>query len=110
MTASNYLCAPPLEKVIPVTRGCDRAFTVQRVNSTGAAVSFDPGTQVYMWVDLDRAAPTRVDAAVSGSTAAFALQSTVMDLVKSSTRWRIVLDVGQLEVPLLVGKFERYDG
>jgi len=107
---ANYICAPPVEKVIPVTRGCDRAFTIQRVSSTGAAVSFDAGSQVYMWLDVDKAAPTKVDAVVSGSMAAFALQSTVLDLVKSSTRWRIVLDVGELEVPLLVGKFERYDG
>ena len=109
MTA-NYICAPPAERVIPVTKGCDRAFTIQRVSSSGAAVNFDAGSQVYMWLDVDRAAPTRVDAVVSGSTAAFALQSTVLDLVRSSTRWRIVLDVGELEVPLLVGKFERYDG
>lgn len=109
MTA-NYICAPPAERVIPVTLGCDRAFTVQRVSSSGAAVNFDAGSQVYMWVDVDKAAPTKVDATVSGSTAAFALQSTVLDLVRSSTRWRIVLDVGELEVPLLVGKFERYDG
>lgn len=109
MTA-NYICAPPAERVIPVTKGCDRAFTIQRVSSSGAAVSFDAGSQVYMWLDVDKAAPTRVDAVVSGSMAAFALQSTVLDLVRSSTRWRIVLDVGELEVPLLVGKFERYDG
>jgi hypothetical protein len=63
-----------------------------------------------MWVDVDKAAPTKVNAVVSGSTAAFALQSTLLDLVKSSTRWRIVLDVGESETPLLVGKFERYDG
>jgi len=107
---ANYICAPPVEKVIPVTRGCDRAFTVQRVSSSGAAVAFDAGAQVYMWVDVDKAAPTKVNAVVSGSMASFAIQSTVLDLVKDSTRWRIVLDVGELEVPLLVGKFERYDG
>ena len=109
MTA-NYIGSPPVEKVIPVTRGCDRAFTVQRVSSSGAAVNFDAGTQVYMWVDVDKAAPTKVNAVVSGSMASFAIQSTILDLVKDSTRWRIVLDVGELEVPLLVGKFERYDG
>ena len=109
MTA-NYICAPPVEKLIPVTRGCDRAFTVQRVNTAGSPGSFDAGTQVYMWVDLDKASPTRVNAVVSGSTAAFAVQSAVLDLVKNSTRWRIVLDVGELEVPLLVGRFERHDG
>jgi hypothetical protein len=107
---ADYICAPPAERVIPVTRGCDRAFTIQRVSSTGTAVAFDAGSQVYMWIDVDRAAPTKVDAVVSGSTAAFSIQSTVLDLVRSSTRWRIVLDVGELEVPLLVGKFQRYDG
>jgi len=73
-------------------------------------VSFDSGSSVYMLIDIDRAAPTQVNAVVSGSTAAFTLDYTVCDLVKTGTRWRIVLKIGSSELPLLVGKFERYDG
>jgi len=107
---SDYICAPPAERVIPVTRGCDRAFTIQRLNTGGTAVNFDAGSSVYMWIDVDRVTPTRVDAVVSGSTAAFNLDYAVCDLVKTGTRWRIVLDLGAAEIALLVGKFERYDG
>jgi hypothetical protein len=96
--------------VIPVTRGCDRSFTIQRLDTGGSAVSFDAGSSVYMWIDIDRAAPTRVDAVVSGSTAAFVLDYTVCDLVRTGTRWRIVLKIGSSELPLLVGRFERHDG
>lgn len=106
----TYVCAPPAERVIPVTRGCDRSFTIQRLNSGGSAVSFDAGSSVYMWIDIDRAAPTRVDAVVSGSNAAFVLDYAVCDLVRTGTRWRIVLKVGSSELALLVGRFERYDG
>jgi len=107
---TSYVCAPPAERIIPVTRGCDRAFTIQRLNSGGTAVNFDAGSSVYMWIEIDRAVPTRVDATVSGSTAAFALDYTVCDLVRTATRWRVVLKVGSSELALLVGKFERHDG
>lgn len=106
---TEYIGAPPQEKLIPVTRGCDRLFSIQRTQD-GDPVNFDNGTQVYMWVDIDKSNPTKVDATVSGSTAAFAIQSTVLDLVRTGTRWRIVLDVGNTEIPLLVGRFERHDG
>jgi len=106
---SPYIGAPPAEKIIPVTRGCDRLFSIQRTED-GDPVNFEAGTTVYMWVDIDRSNPTQVQATVSGSTAAFAIQSTVLDSVRTGTRWRIVLDVGNTEIPLLVGRFERYDG
>ncbi len=106
---TEYIGSPPAEKLIPVTKGCDRLFTIQRTQN-GNPVNFDNGTTVYMWVDIDKANPTKVDATVSGSSAAFAIQSTVLDLVRTGTRWRIVLDVGNTEIPLLVGRFERYDG
>lgn len=109
MTAP-YLVQPPQEMIIPVTRDCDRAFTIQRVDSNNAPVNFGAGVTVYMYIDIDNSAPTKVDAVVSGSEAAFVLDSTVCDLVKSRTRWRIVLDQGSLETPLLVGKFIRNDG
>lgn len=107
---TEYIGAPPAEKLIPVTKGCDRLFTIQRLNSAGSPQNFENGAQVYMWVDIDKTAPTRVDATVIGSQAAFAIQSTVLDLVRTGTRWRIVLDVDTFEVPLLIGRFERYDG
>ena len=107
---AEYIGEPPQEALIPITRGCDRAFTIKRVDPSGAAVNFGSGTTVYMWVDVDRTNPTKVDAAVSGSTAAFHIQSTLLDGIKTGTRWRIVYDQGDLETALLVGRFERRDG
>lgn len=106
----DYIGNPPQEKLIPVTRGCDRLFTIQRLDTDGDPQNFEAGSTVYMWVDVDKTAPTKVDAVVSGSQAAFAIQSTVLDLVRTGTRWRIVLDLGNTEIPLLVGRFERHDG
>lgn len=106
---ADYLIAPPDEKVIPVTRGADRAFTIRRVDANGAPVSFGTAT-VYMYVDVDPASPTVINATVTTSQAAFVLPSTVLDLVKNRARWRIVWDQGDLETPLLVGRFERHDG
>ncbi len=106
---TDYLIPPPASAVIPITKGCDRAFTIQRVNTTGTPVAFAAGVEVYIWVDVSPT-PVKVNAVVSGSTAAFILQSTVCDLVKNNGKWRAVLDSGDLETPLLVGRFERRDG
>jgi hypothetical protein len=106
---TDYLSPPPLEKVIPVTRGCDRSFTLQRVNTSNTPVNFGNVT-VYLKIDIDKAAPTTVNAVVSGSTAAFTIPDSVCDQVKTGTRWRAILDQGDLETPLLVGTFERHDG
>lgn len=106
---TNYLCAPPGQRIIPVTRGADRSFTVRRTDSTGAPLDYAAGTAVSLWVDIDRD-PTEVQATVTGPSAAFTIGSAVCDLVKSSTRWRIIVARGGTEVPVLVGRFERRDG
>lgn len=108
--AGEYIGAPPLERIIPVTRGCDRSFTIQRLDGDGDPTNFAAGTEVYLWVDIDKHNPTRVDAVVSGATAAFTIDAEICDQTRTGTRWRAVLDEGDLEVPLLVGKFERHDG
>ena len=105
---SGYIGAPPITKKIPVTKGCDFSFTIQRIDADGDPVNFDVGTTVYVWVDLDPA--VKVNAVVSGSTAAVTIPDAVCDQVRNSTRWRAVIDQGDLEVPLLVGRFERNDG
>lgn len=105
---TNYIGAPPATKKIPVTKGCDFSFTIQRIDADGNPINFDSGTTVYLWVDLDPA--VKVDAVVSGSTAAVTIPDAVCDQVKNTTRWRAVLDKGDLEIPLLVGRFERNDG
>lgn len=106
---SNYLGNPPAKWVIPVTRGCDRAFTVRRRDSSGAPVNWD--ADVYIVIDIDRASPSTVAAVVSGAIASFRIESTICDQVKNSTRWRIVMsDSADFETPLAVGTFERHDG
>ena len=108
---TSYLIDPPAEYIIPVTRGADRAFTIARVDDAGAPVDFGDGDTVYMWIDVDDPSnPTRVDAVVAGSFAAFVLPSTVLDLIYSRGRWRTVWNQAGLETPLIVGKFERHDG
>lgn len=105
---TNFLGKPPSAWVIPVTRGCDRGLTVRRKNEAGSLVPWD--ADVYIVIDIDRADPTTVDATVDGAVASFVLDSDVCDLVKDSTKWRIVMSDGGLETPLAVGRFERYDG
>lgn len=110
MTAPGYLYPQPLAKVIPVTLGADVAFTLQRTNTGGTPVNFDAGSQVYLQVDLDKSNPTKVQATVSGSTAAIRMDYTVADQCKNSTKWQVILKNGTNETALLVGKFERNDG
>lgn len=107
---SDYIGNPPLEKLIPLTRGCDYSFTIQRTDEDGEPVEFDPDTEVYLWLDIDKENPTKVDGFVSGSTAAITIPDSVADEARNGCRWRAVLDVGEREVPLLVGRIERHDG
>ena len=107
---AEYVAAPPIERLLPVTKGCDRAFTVQRVDTDGDPVNYQAGTTVYMWIDIDRDNPTKVDAVVNGPNALLTIESTVADQVRTGTRWRVVVDYGSLELPLIVGRFERRDG
>lgn len=101
--------APPVSRSISITRGCDQDFTLQRVEGD-VLTDWGEGTTIYMWIDIDRTNPVRVDANVSGPYAVFSLQSEVLDQAKTGTRFRCVLDFGDTEIPIFVGRFERHDG
>ncbi len=104
----NYLVKPPKQFVISVTLGCDRSFSLRKRNSLGQLVNW--AAQVYIDIDINKASPTRVSAVIDGGLATFTIQSTVVDLVKSGTKWRIVMTASGVETPLAVGTFERHDG
>lgn len=108
MASANYVAKPPKSWVIPVTRGCDRAFTLRRRDPAGELADWN--ASVYMEIDIDKADPTSVEAVVEGSLASFLIDSAVCDQVRNATRWRIVMSEGELETALAVGNFERHDG
>jgi len=105
---ANYLGRPPQTWVLPVTKGCDRTFTVRRKNSAGQLEDWN--ALVYIVVDIDKANPTRINASVDGAIAEFIIDDNVCDLVKNTTKWRIVMSINSIETPLAVGNFERHDG
>lgn len=107
---TDYLIEPPLEKVLPVTRGADRSFSLRRVDAQGAPVNFDAGSTVKFAVDINSATPTEVQAVVSGANAAFTIPSTVCDQTVSGMRWRIVWTNGTDDIPIVVGRIKRHDG
>lgn len=109
-TAGEYITPKPTEKLISVTRGCDCVFTIQRVNTNGDPLNFSAGASMYLWIDIDKAAPTKVDVALADSTAEVIIVSGVCDQVRTGTRWRAVLKRGDRKTPIMVGKFERDDG
>lgn len=100
---------PP--KIIRLTKGTDRVFTIRRRDIDNNPVNW--GAQVYLNIDIDKTAPTRVDAVVTNEFAAVRIESTVGDLCKASTTWQAVMseaDTPTLETPLMVGFFQRQDG
>lgn len=108
---TDYLTPKLPARIIPVTRGTDRVFTLRRRNAAGEVVDWD--SEVYVDIDIDRAAPTRVTAVVAGSAAVIRIESTVGDQTKTGTTWRAVRSAAgdpSTETPLLVGIFERNDG
>ena len=106
---TDYLIDPPIEKLLPLTRGADRAFSVRRVDTSGDPVNYGAGT-VSFWIDIDPTDPTEVEATISGASASLRIPSTVCDLARSGTRWRIVWTDGTDDIPIVVGRVKRHDG
>lgn len=101
---------PPPKFTISVTLGADRVFTVNRVDPQGNPVNWD--ATVSMVIDIDKANPTKLEATITGNQAEMLIPRTVADLVKPTTRWRLVMtdSVTERITPITVGNFERDDG
>lgn len=112
MTAPiTYLVAPPPEYLVPVTRGADLDFTLRRVDGSGNSQNWD--ADLYIDIDIDKTAPTRVHAVVTNELAVFHLESATLDLTKTAMKWRTIASISGTptdEIAVAVGTFERHDG
>lgn len=106
---AEHVIAPPAARVLPVTAGCDRAFTVQHAPA-GQLTDFPAGATVRIAIDIDRDNPTIIDATVERCNAAIRIPANICDQVRTGTRYRVLLDLGSVELPLVVGTFQRFDG
>lgn len=111
---AEYLNAKLPQRVIVVTKECDRMFSIRRRDPiTGDPVDWGVDVEVYIKIDIDRNTPTRVTGTVSGSLATIRMESTILDSVKKGTTWRVIMSqpgTPRLETPIMVGVFERNDG
>lgn len=109
---TDYIGSPPTTYVIPVTKGADREFTLRRRDTNGDPV--DWAADLWIDIDIDKTDPTRVEATVTADEAVLRIESTILDLVKNSTKWRIVRsaadDPESFEIAVAVGTFQRFDG
>jgi hypothetical protein len=97
-------------KIMRVTKGADRKFTLRRRDESDTPVDWD--AEVYISIDIV-GGPVRVDATVSGETADFQIESDILDQVKKTTTWQVIMSQSgdpTLETPLMAGTFERQDG
>lgn len=112
MTApAPYLVDPPPEYVVPVTKGTDLDFTLRRVDADGNPQ--DWAADLYISIDIDKLAPTQINAAVTNELAVFHIESITLDQTKNGMKWRVVASVPGTptnEVAVAVGTFERHDG
>lgn len=97
-----------LWKIIPVTKGCDYVFTIQKRNEEGAIVDWGEVDQVAVDIDVDP--PVRVEAVIDGPDAMIVIPDALCDQVTRRTAWRAVLSRGDIQTPLMVGGFKRDDG
>jgi hypothetical protein len=106
---TDYIAAKLPNRVLPVTKGADRVFSVRRRSpEDGSPEDWD--ADLFFDADIDKVNPTRVEAVVVDDIATVRLESTLCDQVKTGTAWRVLMSVDGLETPLLVGTFERNDG
>ena len=109
---ADYVTPKLPNRVIPVTKDCDAKITLRRRDP----VTHDPldwGADVYILVDVDKSSPTKVNAVVVDSLATLVVESSVTNLIKAGTTWRVVMSSPgspSFERPLMVGVFERNDG
>lgn len=101
-------------RVIVVTRECDRVLTLRRRDPvTNEPVDWGVDVEVYIKIDIDRSSPTRVTGVVDGSLATIRVESSVLDQVRNGTTWRVIMSqpgVPRMESAVMVGTFERNDG
>lgn len=105
---------PPAHKVISLTKGTDKVITLRRKDVGSNPLNWD--ASVWIDIDIDKTAPTRVTAVVADDVAAVRIESTTADTIpatKTGVKWRLVMSQAgspTLETPLMVGVFERNDG
>lgn len=100
---------PP--KVIRVTKGADRMFTIRRRDVDNNPVDWDAA--VYLSIDIDKNAPTQIPAVVTNELAVVRIEQTVVAQVTNRTTWQAIMSEAgapTLETPLMVGTFLRQDG
>lgn len=111
---AEYVNAKLPNRVIVVTKDCDRSISIRRRDPvTGDPVDWGVDVEVYIKLDIDRNAPTRITGTVDGSLAVIRMESTVLDTVKNGTTWRVIMSqpgVPRFETAVMVGVFERNDG
>ena len=109
LVMTDYIGDKLTPKIIRVTKGADRTFTIRRRDADGNPVDWD--ADVYLNIDLDT--PQRVDATVTNELAVVRIEQSVADQVTNVTTWQAVMsEAGSptTETPLMVGKFLRQDG
>lgn len=107
----DYINPKLPNRVIVVTRDCDRTVSIRRRDEDNDPIPWN--SQVYILVDVNRASPTRVSGVVDGSLATIRMESSLLDQVRNGTTWRIVMSQDgspRYETALMVGTFERNDG
>ena len=108
---TDYIAPKLVNRVIPVTKGTDRIFSIRRFNNQNLSQAWN--CDVFIDIDIDKTAPTRIPATIDFDTATIRIESSVADLCKNTTTWRAVMSQGgspTLETAILVGTFERNDG
>jgi len=110
---TDYVIPKLPNRVLPMTKGTDRVFTVRRRDPvTGDPIDWD-GIQVSISIDIDKAAPTKLSATVTGPDAVVVIESEVGDLTRTGMTWQVAISQAgtpSRETPVLVGVFERNDG
>lgn len=107
---ADYLVPKLRNRIIPLTRDCDRAFSLRRKNTSGDPVDWD--SEVYILID-HRGKQIRVNGVVDSDLATFRIESEVANQLKTGDTWRVVSQQSgdpSRESALMVGTFERNDG
>lgn len=107
---TEYIGDPPLEAIIPVTLGCSRTFTIERVDANNLPVNWDATIKLAVETSKTQQAVI-INGVVNGTSARITVPANVCDTVKNTTSWQLIMipSSDSNPVAVMVGKFERHD-
>jgi hypothetical protein len=113
MATQQFIGDIPADRVIRITKDCDRIVNFRLIDADGNPKIWGTQRSVYIEIDVSKTQSARVDATIITDLATVRLESDVLNQVGNNSGWRAIISDAalspSLETPICIGTFERHD-